>query len=53
METPLTNKEWQSLLDNYLVTGRIDGEIYERCDDAERWLINELKKSILRIKNRE
>lgn len=51
-QEPLLVKEWQQLLDQYLLSGSIDGELYERCDEAQRWLISEVRKSINRIKNK-
>lgn len=52
MNEQLTDKEWRMLLDQFLISESIDMEMYERCDDAQRWCINELKKSINRIKNK-
>lgn len=51
-QEPLTVKEWQQLLDLFLTTERIDSELYDRCEIAQVWLINEVKKSINRIKNK-
>lgn len=51
-QEPLLVKEWQQLLDLFLTTERIDSELYDRCDEAQVWLINEVKKSINRIKNK-
>lgn len=52
-QEPLLVKEWQLLLDTYLVNGSIDSELFERCDEAQNWLINEIKKSVNRIKNKQ
>lgn len=52
MNEPLLVKEWQLLLDTYLIGGQIESELYERCDEAQVWMINEIKKSINRIKNK-
>lgn len=52
-QEPLLVKEWQQLLDNFLIKSSIDSELYDRCDEAQRWLINEIKKSVNRIKNKE
>lgn len=48
----LTTKEWNSLIDNYGITGVIDSELYERCNEAQRWFINEDKKRMARIKDK-
>lgn len=49
---PLTIKEWNLLIDTYLISGQIDGELYERCDEAQNWYLNETKKAFNRIKNK-
>lgn len=51
-QEPLLVKEWQQLIDNFLINGSIDGELYERCDEAQVWFIQEVKKSMSRIKNK-
>ena len=51
-QEPLLVKEWQQLLDNFLINGSIDGDLYERCDEAQVWLLQEIKKSTNRIKNK-
>lgn len=51
MNEPLTIKEWNYLIDTYGITGRIDAELYDRCDEAQRWFINEYKKHMARVKN--
>ena len=53
MNNPLTDKEWRAMLDQFLISESVEMEMYERCDDAQRWCINELKKAINRIKNKE
>lgn len=53
MNEPLTIKEWNYLIDLYLISEKVDSDLYERCDEAQRWLINEIKKSINRIKNKK
>jgi len=50
---PLSDKEWRTLLDTYLISESIESELYERCDDAQRWLIGEIKKALSRIKNKQ
>ena len=48
----LTTKEWNELLDQYLITGIINTERFEDLNEAQRWMINEIKKSTNRIKNK-
>lgn len=48
----LTKVEWCKLLDNYLINNSIDGELYERCNEAQVWLISEVRKSMSRINNK-
>jgi len=47
---PLSDKEWRAILDQFLISESVDMEMYERCDDAQRWLIGEIRKAINRIK---
>ena len=49
---PLTIKEWQQLIDTYFLNGSIESELYDRCDEAQRWFISEARKSINRLKNK-
>ncbi len=46
----LADQQWRDLLDEYIATGKISngGEIWEELDERQRWLINEIKKSIKR-----
>jgi len=48
----LTVKEWNKLLDTYLITSGVDIELYNRTNDEQKWLLNEIKKSMERIKNK-
>jgi hypothetical protein len=52
-ENGLNLKDWQKTLDNYLMTGRIDGEAYEKMSDKQKGLIGEVKRSLTRIKAKD
>jgi hypothetical protein len=49
----LEPKEWRSVLDEYLTTGRVlDGvNIYERMSPSQKSVVQEIKKAFKRIKN--
>ena len=49
----LPQKEWNDLIDSYRKTGTMTGDpgiIEEQMSTAQRWFINELKKSFARNK---
>lgn len=48
----LSTKEWNKILDTYLIEGKMDMEDYNSLDDTQKLIINEIKKSINRIKNK-
>lgn len=48
----LTPKDWQRCLDTYLITNGITEEDLTTMSDRQRLLINEIKKSLSRIKNK-
>lgn len=48
----LTTKEWNDLLDNFLINGGVDMELFQRLDQVQNYCLNEIKKSINRIKNK-
>ncbi len=48
----LLNKEWQTLLDEFLISGQIDIELFQRANEDQLWLLNEIKKAMARIKNK-
>lgn len=50
---PLTVKEWNYLIDHYGICGIIVSDLYDRCDEAQRWFINEYKKHMARVKNKD
>lgn len=52
MKEQLEKKLWCELLDNYLISGQIDIELFQKCDDTQMWMLQELKKAISRIKNK-
>lgn len=52
-QEPLLVKEWNNLVDTYGVYGTIDPDLYDRCDEAQRWFINEYKKHMARVKNKD
>lgn len=45
----LATKDWQRVLDAYLVENRVEEEDYTRMSDKQRLLINEIKKSLNRV----
>jgi hypothetical protein len=46
----LPEPQWRALLDEYLSTGKVSngGDIWEDLDERQRWMCNEIKKSIKR-----
>lgn len=51
--TGLNVKDWQRVLDTYMVEGSIQEEDLSAMSDKQKGLINEIKKSINRIKSRQ
>ena len=45
--------EFNRVLDGYLTTGHMSAEDYENCDDLQKNVIQELKKSFKRINKGE
>lgn len=52
MKEPLEKRSWCELLDNYRISGQIDIELFQRCDEQQLWLLGEIKKAMTRIKNK-
>lgn len=48
----LTTKEWQTLLDNFLILNQVDIGLFQRCNDNQSWLLGEIRKAMARIKNK-
>lgn len=46
----LNIRDWQRVLDTYLLENRIEEEDYTGMSDKQRGLINEIKKGLSRIK---
>jgi len=46
----LDPKEWRGLLDRYLETGTMDSNLYSEMSPAQRYVVQEIKKSINRNK---
>ena len=42
-------KEWRVTLDKYLNTGKLLSEEYEKMDDMQKYVIQELKKAYKRL----
>ena len=53
LEEGLPHKEWNDVLDRYLIENIIDGNLYLQLNDAQRYVIQELKKSFKRIKSKQ
>lgn len=51
-EQGLAPKDWNKLLDRYLTENSIDMEEYSKLSNRQQLLINEIKKSLLRIANK-
>lgn len=47
----MERQEWNKLLDKYLTTNQMLSEEYEKLNDIQKAIIQELKKSFKRIKN--
>ncbi len=45
--------EFNRVLDGYLITGHMSVDDYENCDDLQKNVIQEIKKSFKRINQRE
>lgn len=52
-ENGLNLKDWQQALDSYLMTGRLTEEQITGMSDKQKGLINEIKKSLARIKAKD
>jgi len=48
----LNTKDWQKLLDQYLMYGTVETELWENTNELQAHIINELRKSFSRIKNK-
>jgi hypothetical protein len=46
----MIDKNWNSILDNYLITHKMSADDYESLDETQKYIINEIKKSLIRIK---
>jgi len=44
---------WNKVLDGYLATAKMRAEDYEYCDDLQKYVIQELKKSFKRLNKGE
>jgi len=53
LHSNMERKEWNALLDKYLATHKMLSEEYEKLNDIQRALIQELKKSFARSKEVE
>jgi len=51
-QEPLEPKLWRMHLDHYMTTGKLNPEILEHMDSFQQGVINEIKKSFIRIKNK-
>lgn len=49
---PLPRKVFNHHLDKFLETGKLNPEILEHCDQTQQIVINEVKKSLIRLKNK-
>ncbi len=49
----LPEGQWRALVDEFLTTGKVanGGDCWEELDDRQRWMCNEIKKSIKRRNN--
>jgi hypothetical protein len=48
----LNEKDWQKLLDQYLMYGTVETELWENTNELQAHIINELRKAFARIKNK-
>jgi hypothetical protein len=49
----MEDREFNHVLDNYLVTGKMTSEDYELCDDLQKHVIQSLKRAFKRINKGE
>lgn len=52
-EDGLDHKEWNNVLDKYLVENVLDSDEYERMNGYQATVIQEIKKAIKRIKAKQ
>ena len=45
----MDRKDWNKLLDKYLITGTMLSEEYEALNEIQKTIINEIKKAFKRI----
>lgn len=48
----MLSKDWNKILDRYLVEGTMSSEEYEQMEYERKYTIQEIKKSIKRINNK-
>ena len=50
VEGGIEDKRWREILDGYLTTGKMQdgGDFYEELSAAQKWLVQEVKKSFAR-----
>ena len=49
----LSPQQWRDALDRYLTEGTFDADLYTKMNSYQIGLIQEIKKSINRIKNKD
>lgn len=49
---PLPKKVWNAHVDALIETGQLNPEILEFMSSDQQWVINEIKKSLTRIKKK-
>ncbi len=49
----LPEVEWRDTLDRYLTEQKMSSDVYEKMNNEERTIINEIKKSIKRIEAKQ
>lgn len=48
----MNRKEWNEILDKYLMTNTLHSEEYYKLNDIQKAIIQEIKKSLKRIKSK-
>lgn len=49
----LTSKQWNDLIDTHFVTSKIELDDLDLLNDYQRYFLNEVKKSMARLKNKQ
>ena len=49
----LSEKEWRDTLDRYLQENKMSSEVWDKMNNEEKIIINEIKKSVKRLETKQ